>query len=159
VKIPWLAAAAAAVVGAAGVAGLIRAAVPVTSAAAAPPLVVSNAWVRPPAPPNRSAAAYFTVQNTTGHPDRLQSVTANVGSSAVLHTAQMSLNAAGVLIPAHGRLVLSTGHGHVMIQQIRTQLRPGTTVELQLRFAHAGVVPATARVIPLDAPDPTGGSQ
>jgi len=159
VRIPWPAVVAAAIVGAAGVAGLVRAAQPETSDAAPAPIVVSNAWVRPPAPPNHAAAAYFTVQNTTGHPDRLQSVTANVGSSAVLHSAQMSLNTAGVLIPAHGRLVLSTGHGHVMIQQIRTQLRPGTTVDLQLRFAHAGVVPATARVIPLDAPDPTGGSQ
>jgi hypothetical protein len=44
-----------------------------------------------------------------------------------------------------------------MIQRIRTQLRPGTTVELQLRFAHAGVVRATARVIALGAPEPTGG--
>ena len=156
-RIPWSAAVAAVVVAAAGVAGLVRAAEPERSEAASAPIVVSNAWVRPPAPPNNSAAAYFTVQNTTGHADRLESVTANVGSSAVLHTAQMSLNKAGVLIPAHGRLVLSTGHGHVMIQRIRTQLRPGTKVDLQLRFAHAGVVPATARVIALGAPDPTGG--
>jgi copper(I)-binding protein len=136
---------------------LVRAAEPERSEAAPAPIVVSNAWVRPPAPPNHSAAAYFTVQNTSSHSDRLESVTADVGSSAVLHTAQMSLNKAGVLIPARGRLVLSTGHGHVMIQRIRTQLRPGTTVDLQLRFAHAGVVTATARVIALGAPEPTGG--
>lgn len=150
-------AAAAVLVGAAGAAGLIRAALPVSSRAAAAPIVISNAWVRPPAPPTRAAAAYFTVRNTTDRPDRLESVTSSVGAFAVLHTAQMSVNKAGVLIPAHGRLVLSTGHGHVMIERIRTPLRPGSTVDLQLRFAHAGVVLATARVIALGAPDPTGG--
>jgi periplasmic copper chaperone A len=157
VKIPWPAVAAATLVGAAGAAGLIRAAMPVSAGGSAASIEVTNAWVRPPAPPNHAAAAYFTVHNPTGHADRLVSVTADVGASAVLHTAQMSLNAGGVVIPAHGRLVLSTGHGHVMIQRVRTPLKPGGTVELQLRFAHAGEVSATARVIALGAPDPTGG--
>lgn len=41
------------------------------AAAGVAAIVVSDAYVRPPVPPTDAAAAYFTVRNTTGEPDRL----------------------------------------------------------------------------------------
>jgi hypothetical protein len=146
-----------------GAAGLIRGAVPLSAAtggatSTAEPIVVSNAYVRPPAPPTKSAAAYFTVFNTTATPDRLVSVDSGAGATSVLHTANMTRDANGLVIPAHGKVVLSTGHGHVMIEQLFGKLKPGQTVNLNLTFARAGVITIAAKVIALGAPVPTGGS-
>lgn len=158
-RLPLPAVIAAALVAAAGVTGLVRGAVPIgDSAAAAAPIVVSGAWVREPAPPTDAAAAYFTVTNTTGRPDRLVSVTSGAGEQASLHTTEngrMSELAAGAVIPAHGRLVLSTGGDHVMIEKLIGTLRPGQNVNLQLTFARAGVISVSAPVVALGAPVPT----
>ncbi len=153
---PWPAAVGAIAVALLGAAGLVRGAMPPGSAASAP-ILVSNAYARAPAPPTDAMAAYFTVTNTTDRPDRLVSVVSSAGETSVLHTATMRRDAAGVLIPAHGRLVLSTGKGHVMIQRLIGTVRAGQTVRLDLSFQHAGVVAVAAKVIALGAPAPSGG--
>ena len=99
---------------------------------------MSNAYVRAPAPPTKSAAAYFTVFNTTGTPDRLVSVDSGAGETTVLHTAGMTADADGAVIPAHGKLVLSTGNGHVMIEQLFGTLKRRPDRQLDLTFARAG---------------------
>ncbi len=162
-RIPWSAAIGGVLVAAVGAAGLIRGAVPpaVASGGASPaaPIVVSNAYVREPAPPTDAAAAYFTVYNTTGRADRLLSVTSGAGATSVLHATVhgvMTAVANGVVIPAHGSLVLSTGKGHVMIEQLFGKLLPGQNVNLELTFADADPVEVTAPVIALGAPAPNG---
>jgi hypothetical protein len=124
----------------------------------ADPIVVSNAYVRPPAPPTDAAAAYFTVYNTTARPDRLVSAVSGAGEVAVLHTAGMAPDPNGILVPPHGKLVLSTGRGHVMIEKLIGKLRPEQNTNLMLTFARAGVVSVNAKVIALGAPVPKGGS-
>jgi hypothetical protein len=163
-RLPWQAAVGGVALALLGAAGLVRGAVPLSSPATgggtvniAEPVVVSNAYVRPPAPPSKSAAAYFTVFNTTAHPDRLVAVDSGAGATSVIHTPNMTKAKNGVLIPAHGKVVLSTGHGHVMIQQLFGKLKPGQTVNLDLAFEHAGVVTIAAKVIALGTPAPTGG--
>jgi copper(I)-binding protein len=164
VRLPWQAAVGGVALALLGAAGLVRGAVPMATphehtgtSLAAEPIVVSNAYVRPPAPPSKAAAAYFTVFNTTAQPDRLISVDSGAGATSVIHTANMTKAADGVLIPAHGKVVLSTGHGHVMIQQLFGKLKPGQTVNLDLTFEHAGIVTIAAKVIALGTPAPTGG--
>ncbi len=147
-----------------GVAGLVRGVVPQSAAtgnSAAAPIVVTNAYVRPPAPPNDTAAAYFTIYNTTGTPDTLQSVVTGAGSSAVLHviaSGQMRVEAGGLVVPAHGSVSLSAGTGHVMISGLFGTLEPGQTVNLELTFARAGPIEVTATVIALTAPAPGSSS-
>jgi periplasmic copper chaperone A len=159
-RIPWPALLGGTLVAALGTAGLIRAAVPAATASGnsdAAPIVVTNAYVREPAPPTDAAAAYFTVYNTTSHDDRLTSVTSGAGATSVLHTVvdgQMTAAAQGAVIPAHGSLVLSTGKGHVMIEQLFGKLLPGQNVNLELVFARAGPIDISAPVIALGAPAP-----
>lgn len=117
---------------------------------------ITGAWVRQPVPPIRSAAAYFTVHNTTSRPDELVAVTTDAGTSAVLHTAGMT-PAGTVTVPAHGALRLSTGHGHVMIQGTKPEVSPGHRIQLDLRFIHAGVVSVQAPVISYLSSAPTSG--
>jgi copper(I)-binding protein len=150
------------VVAALGAAGLIRGAVSLASdsgtVSAAGPIVVTNAYVRAPVPPTKTAAAYFTVTNTTGTDDRLLGVVTGAGATAVLHTvaAGGSMHAvASAVIPAHGSLVLSTGKGHVMIGGLFGTLEAGQTVDLELDFANAGPIDVVAPVLAPGSPVPS----
>jgi copper(I)-binding protein len=155
-RTPWPAVCGGALVAALGAAGLLRAsaAQQTASTPAGPPIVVSEAYVRAPAPPTDAAAAYFTVTNTTGKADRLLSVNSGAGATTVLHTAGMRNQAGGAVIPAHGQLVLSTGKGHVMIEQLFGTLRAGQSVNLELSFESAGEVNVVAPVVALGAKVP-----
>jgi copper(I)-binding protein len=162
-RLPWPAVAGGMVIAAVGAAGLIRGAVPQSvaagpSASAAGPIAVTNAYVRPPVPPNKTAAAYFTVYNTTSSADRLLDVVTGAGATAVLHTigrnGQMAVAPNGVVVPAHGSLVLSTSRGHVMIGQLFGTLKPGQSVDLELDFQNAGPINVVATVIAVGAPAP-----
>ncbi len=163
VTLPLVAAAAVTTI---GLAGLFRGAVPQGGAAVAapaghPPIVVTDAYVRQPASPD-VAAAYFTVTNTTGSPDRLVSVVTGAGQQSVLHTetanGNMVVAADGLLVPAHSSVTLSPGKGHVMIQKLYGALLPGQTVRVELDFTSAGTVVVTVPVIAINAPAPTGGA-
>lgn len=158
-RLPWPAVAAGVTVAVVGASGLIRGAVPQSSGSgssgAAEPIVVSGAFVRPPLPPNKTAAAYFTVYNTTGRDDRLLSVESGAGTDTVLHATGMKPAPDGIAVPAHGRLVLTVGKGHVMIEGITGRLAPGQQVNLVLDFANAGSIDVAAPVIAYDRPAPT----
>jgi periplasmic copper chaperone A len=81
------------------------------------------------------------------------------GASAetVIHDAKMQNQAGGLPIPAHSKVVLSVGHGHVMLEKLFGTVRPGQTVNLDLTFQRAGVISVAAKVIAFGAPVPTGG--
>ena len=148
--------AAGALILAVGTAGLVRGALPQASANAsgdtgAAPIVVTDAFVRPPVPPTQLAAAYFTVYNTTSVDDTLLSVATGAGATAELHkevNGVMSAISGGVVIPAHGSLVLSVGKGHVMIGDLFGPLKAGQLVNIELTFANAGPVDVVAPVKP-----------
>jgi copper(I)-binding protein len=166
-RLPLTALGSGAIVAALGVAGLVRGAMPqsVAGGSSTPPpapIVVTGAYVRPPVPPNNTAAAYFTVYNTTGTADTLESVTSGAGAVSVLHTigkdGQMHVTPNGLTIPAHGSVSLSTGTGHVMIEQLYGKLQTGQQVNLELDFANAGSLDVAAQVVPVGAPAPTGSA-
>ena len=160
-RLPWPAVVAGVLAAVVGGAGLIRGATPQSAAAgpgpsAAPPIVVTNAWLRPPVPPTDSVAVYFTIYNTTGQPDTLESVVSGAGASAGLHfviDGQMTATTS-ITVPAKGSLALAPATGHVMISGLYGRIAPGQTVNLELNFANAGPVDVAAKVIPLLAPEP-----
>jgi copper(I)-binding protein len=151
-RTPWSAALAGSVVAVLGAAGLVRGAVPqsvASGAAPSEPIVVSGAYVLPPVAPSKTAAAYFTVTNETSRADRLLSVVTGASDTAVLHVTvngAMKSVTGGVVIPAHGKLVLSVGHGHVMIENVFGTLNPGDNVNMTLTFQNAGSLEVNAPV-------------
>lgn len=134
-----------------GAAGLVRGNLPQHAAVAAAPgqLTVSDAYVVAPVPPTKLAAAYFTITNTTGRPDRLLAVQTGAGSTAVLHLFQggTMVVQSHPTVPAHGRVVLRPGRGHLMIGGLFDTLTPGQDVSMTLSFERAGTVGVTAPVV------------
>jgi copper(I)-binding protein len=151
-----------------GVAGLARGAVPQSSAGAdshsghdsgyggGQGLVVSGAYVREPAN-GVSAAAYFTIYNTSDSPDTLRTVQSGAGADTTLHTDASGTmqDTSALSIPAHGSVSLSPGKGHVMITKLYGPLKAGQSVNLQLSFDKSGQLLVTAPVIGVTAPAPT----
>lgn len=157
---PAPAALAAVAVGALGAAGLVRAAIPQAAPAPAGPphLAITGAFVRAPAPPTTTAAAYFTVRDRSGTPDRLVSVQTAAAGEAMLHQdvdGRMVALATGADVPAHGALVLRAGGYHVMLEQLTGPMRAGQKITLALTFQRAGTIDVTAPVIAPGAPVPT----
>jgi len=162
---PPLSLLAAAVVVLLGLAGLVRGAVPQsvagTSASSgadgASGLVAGGAYVREPAN-GVTAAAYLTIYNPTGTADQLLSVTSGAGAQTSLHTEDANGNMStmtGLTVPAHGSLSLTPGKGHVMIEKLYGPIKAGQSVNLQLSFAHFGLLLVTAPVIGVTAAAPS----
>ena len=160
-RLPWHAVGGGVVAVALGAAGLIAAAVPQSSGAAPTTssgpgaVTIADAYVRVPVPPGKEAAAYFTVYNTTGQPDRITSVQTGAGATAELHSASMQ-ELSGATVPAHGKLALRTGGMHVMIGQLFGKLVAGQFVNIDVNFVHAGAIDVVAKVIPYGATPPGG---
>lgn len=163
-RLPWVAVAGATLAVALGCAGLIRGEIAQSAPgggsapSSASPIVVTGAYIRAPVPPTDAAAAYFTVHNTSGTADRLERVITGAGASAELHVesdGRMAASTNGTAIPAHGILVLSTGHGHVMIEHLFGTVTAGQNVNIELDFHNAGPINVVAPVIAVGAPAPT----
>jgi copper(I)-binding protein len=119
-----------------------------TGSSAAPHLRVVGAYVPQPASPD-VAAAYFTVVNSGSAADALIGVTSDVSSDAMLHrnTAMTMEMVSSATIPAHGRLTLSPGGYHVMLEHPTRSLVSGDHITLTLKF-RAG--PAITFQVPVE---------
>jgi periplasmic copper chaperone A len=127
----------------------------------APDLAVRDAWVRPAAAGAADAApvnsaAYLTIENRGGAPDRLVGVGFAGASRVELH--ESLVDEAGVArmrpveaveIPAGGVARLAPGGLHAMLMGLRSTLAEGDSVDLALRFETTGERTVRAVVRPL----------
>jgi copper(I)-binding protein len=132
------------------------------------PIHVSDVWSRPA---TGTAVIYATIHNDSTQPDRLIGATSPVAAHVDLHESSetkmpamsgpsggmgdmpmgsmMSMKTlTAITIPAGGTTSLKPGGYHLMLD-LRHDLRPGETIPLRLRFAHAGWIAATATVRPI----------
>ena len=121
------------------------------SLAAQPPLA-SGAWVRAIEGMDMTAA-YVTLENPTAQPDTLLSAQAKGVGSVSLHQtdvrdgiAHMSEARDGITLPAHGKLVFAPGGRHLMLEGVKSPLKPGQKLVIILDFKRAGQVPVTFTV-------------
>ena len=122
-----------------------------TGAATAP--TISDAWVRPAMGPDRPAAGYMVITNTSSQADALLSVSTPGASSVEIH--ETATDASGMMgmhpiprleVPAGGTVKLEPGGYHLMIMGLTRPLEVGQKVELELVFERAGTVVVEADV-------------
>jgi periplasmic copper chaperone A len=123
------------------------------TAVAGGPLVVRDAWVRA-APAGGTSAAYMSMTNGRLAADSLVGVSApDITDSASPH--QTSTDASGMTgmthteslaIPAGGTVVLEPGGFHIMLMDLKHDLKAGDRVRLILAFEQAGVLNVDAEV-------------
>jgi copper(I)-binding protein len=117
---------------------------------APPDVTVTDAWARPAAA-GQSSAAYFSLANSGGA-DRLVSVAAD-GAEASLHrsstvdgVARMRPLADGLPVGSGASVVLRPGGDHVMLMKLQRPLVAGGTTPLRLTFERSGVRTVTASI-------------
>jgi copper(I)-binding protein len=119
---------------------------------------VSGAWVRPSVPAQKTSGAYMTI--TSRNAARLVGASSPVAGATELHETRVENNIArmrpaGSLPLAAGRSVeLKPGGYHLMLLDLKRQLKAGESVPLVLRVEYpdgrSGEVTVTARVAVAD---------
>ena len=116
-------------------------------------VTVSEAWARPAAGLNQPDAAYLVISNRSGRPDALLSVSSPGASSVEMHESGMDSSGmmamrpvARIEVPAGATVTLEPGGFHLMLVGLKAPLQAGGTIQLDLRFEHAGTISVQAAV-------------
>lgn len=124
------------------------------STAPRPDVQVEEAWVRAVAGPDANTAAYMTLRNRGGAPDRLTGARSESARMTELH--RTTIDEAGLArmgkvealdLPAGGRAVLEPGGYHLMLMGAGS-LVEGDTVHLTLLLDVSDTVHVAAEVRP-----------
>ena len=112
---------------------------------------VENAYVRVAAK-GMMSAAYFEIFNSSDAPDTLYQVSVEFAKMAQLHESFRKDGMVGmkevkfVAIPSGGNVVFKPGGYHVMLMDVKKDLKTGGEVDLKLFFKRAGQVEIQAEV-------------
>ncbi len=100
----------------------------------------------------RNGAAYMTIANGGGAPDRLLRARTEAAAKVELHTivkqgdVMQMREVEAIDIPARGKAELKPGGFHVMLLGLAKPLVEGQSFALVLEFEKAGAVPVTVNV-------------
>jgi copper(I)-binding protein len=128
-------------------------------------LVISQAWTR--ATPNgaKVAGGYLTIENKGAAPDRLVGGSGEIAGKVEVH--EMSVNNGvmtmrpldkGLAIEPGKTVKLAPGGYHLMMFDLKGQLKQGDKVPVTLEFEKAGKVTLSLDVQGVGAQAPAGGS-
>ena len=115
-------------------------------------LTVNDTWARPSSA-GENGAVYFTIQNDTANDDALLSASADIASTAEAHMSMMddqgvmsmSMQEA-VQVPAGERITFKPGGLHIMLFDLKQDLKIGDTFTLILHFKKAGEIAVQVEV-------------
>lgn len=115
-------------------------------------LTVNETWARP-ASKGENGAVYFVIQNDTASDDALISASTDIASPAEAHMSMMDDQGVmsmkmqeAVQVPAGERIALKPGGLHIMLIDLKQDLKVGDTFTLILRFEKAGGITVQVEV-------------
>lgn len=121
---------------------------------------VEDAWVRLPAVPGRPAAAYAIVSRGSTA-DRVTGVTTPAAGRSELHESMTDHGGMASMRPLQSlsfggdhRILLRPGGTHVMLFDLKGDLRPGGTIPLTFRFEGWEDVTVDAKLVGAGDPAP-----
>jgi len=120
----------------------------------APDLRVEQPWARRAAmlTGGGNSAVYATIVNAGNMPDALLAAGSDAAEAVEVHETYQQSGMTGmrrvqrIEVPAGGRVELKPGGFHIMLLNLKHDLKPNSVVELVLRFDGAGRVPVRATV-------------
>jgi periplasmic copper chaperone A len=114
-------------------------AAPAFAATSAPPVQAKDAWIRW-LPASLPAGGYVILRNTGDKPVVLVGAKSAAFGNIILHETRNKdavsemVNVDKVTIPAHGTIAFSPGGYHIMLMQVKKQVKPGDIVPITLQF-------------------------
>lgn len=116
-------------------------------------LTIGDPWVRASVGLAQPTAAYLSITNPGGSAEGLLSASSPGAAMVEIHETSMASDGtmgmhpiARLDVPAGGSVALAPGGFHLMISGLKTELRPGDRLELDLVFDRAGKVVVQAEV-------------
>jgi len=113
---------------------------------------VQNVWVRAAAE-NANSAGYMDILNGTEKSDTLMAVETEGVSKSEVHESYTTENGLSgmrpvenLTIPPGSALKLQPGSYHLMLMDLKRELRPGDSLQISLQFAQAGTLTKMAEV-------------
>lgn len=119
---------------------------------AGPKIMVMKPWSRPSPMVAGNGAVYMTLMNEGDSDDTLLSAETDVAEAVELHETQMVDDVmkmspvANVEVPAGGSANLEPGGLHVMLINLKEELRPGEKLSLTLNFEKSGPMTIEAEI-------------
>jgi copper(I)-binding protein len=98
------------------------------------------------------SAAYMLLRNPGDEPDRLLNVKTDAAEIAELHVTQTENDVTSmrpvesIEVPPQGETELEPGGLHIMLMNLKRELKAGDTIKLTLEFEKAGTVDVEAEV-------------
>jgi periplasmic copper chaperone A len=127
-------------------------------------LVISQAWSRQTPSGAKVAGAYLTIENKGTTLDRLVSGSGDVAGRIEVHEMAMDDGVMkmrpldkGIVIDPGKTVKLAPGGNHLMLMDLKSQLKQGDKVPLTLQFEKAGKVNVSLDVQGVGAQAPSGG--
>jgi copper(I)-binding protein len=120
-----------------------------------PDIKISNPWARPSPKMATSGAAYMIIENKGGEDDTLIGAESNVSNDTEIHEMVVDENnvmhmkpveGQRLTIPAKGKVELKPGGYHIMLINLKHQLKEGEIVHLTLQFEKSGEMKVEAPV-------------
>ena len=115
-------------------------------------LTVNETWARP-ASKGENGAVYFVIQNDTASDDALISASTDIASPAEAHMSMMDDQGVlsmkmqeAVQVPAGESIAFKPGGLHIMLIDLKQDLKVGDTFTLILRFEKAGGITVQVEV-------------
>jgi copper(I)-binding protein len=130
-------------------------------------IVIKDAWVRPTTTQMDSSSsgsmessgdvsgAFMVIENTSNQADQLvrASVSADVAETVEIHETTIDEDSVmrmrpvdEIEVPANGKIELQPGAYHIMLLNVKKELKPGDKVPLTLTFASGKTVTVEAEV-------------
>jgi copper(I)-binding protein len=127
-------------------------------------LVITQAWSRATPSGAKTAGGYLTIENKGSAPDRLVGGSADVAGKVEVHEMAMKNGVMtmrplekGLTIEPGKTVKLAPGGYHVMMFDLKSQLKQGEKVPVTLEFEKAGKVTLSFDVQGVGAQGPAGG--
>lgn len=120
--------------------------------AGAPKIMVMEPWSRPSPAMAGNGAVYMTLVNEGGSDDVLVGAETDVAEVVELHETKMEGDVMkmqpvpNIPVPAGGSAKLEPGGLHVMLINLKEELKPGDKVTLILQFEKSGPITVEAEV-------------
>ncbi len=114
-------------------------------------LKIEHPMARATVPAQKMSGGFMKIENK-GPADKLLSASSPVSKTMELHTMSMEGNVMkmrevkAIDIPANGKVELKPGGLHLMFIDLNSQLKPGLTVPVKLKFEKAGEVEVKFKV-------------
>ena len=108
-------------------------------------ITIADPYTRATVPGQKAAGGFLIIQNNAGT-DRLLSASSPFAASVQIHEMKMDGNVMqmrqldGLDVPANGKVELKPGSYHLMLTGLKSQLKSGDVVTIELKFQKAGTI-------------------